>query len=87
MIVKLSLTILSVLLMACSEQSGGNSQKDMGSAAADSSSSASATLPYGSWPSPISAASLVEGSRGIGGLRKDGDYFYWIESRPEQGGR
>ncbi|MDP5053521.1 MAG: S9 family peptidase, partial [Congregibacter sp.] len=46
-----------------------------------------ATLPYGSWPSPISAASLVEGSRGIGSLRKDGDYFYWIESRPEQGGR
>ncbi|MFT4768590.1 MAG: dipeptidyl aminopeptidase/acylaminoacyl peptidase [Glaciecola sp.] len=44
-------------------------------------------LPYGSWPSPISAASLVEGSRGIGGVSKDGEYFYWLESRPEQGGR
>ncbi|MEM0952983.1 MAG: prolyl oligopeptidase family serine peptidase [Pseudomonadota bacterium] len=45
------------------------------------------TLPYGSWPSPISAESLVEGARGIGGLRKEGDFFYWLESRPEQGGR
>ncbi|MFK7830658.1 MAG: prolyl oligopeptidase family serine peptidase [Congregibacter sp.] len=45
------------------------------------------TLPYGSWPSPISAASLVEGARGIWGLVKDGDYFYWQESRPQEGGR
>ncbi len=44
-------------------------------------------LPYGSWPSPISAASVVEGSRGLGALSVDGDYLYWVESRPEEGGR
>ncbi|MGL4565379.1 MAG: S9 family peptidase, partial [Halioglobus sp.] len=45
------------------------------------------TLPYGSWPSPISAASVVEGSRGLGALSVDGDYLYWLESRPEEAGR
>ncbi len=44
-------------------------------------------LPYGSWPSPISAASTVESSRSIGGLSKDGEYLYWLESRPEEAGR
>ena len=44
-------------------------------------------LDYGSWPSPITAESLVEGSRGLGGPHKDGDYLYWLELRPEQGGR
>lgn len=43
--------------------------------------------PHGSWPSPISAASLVQGSRGLGGLCSDGDFLYWLESRPEEGGR
>ncbi len=45
------------------------------------------TLPYGSWPSPISAASVVEGSRGLGSLNFDGGQLYWVESRPEEGGR
>lgn len=45
------------------------------------------TLPYGSWPSPISAAAVVEGSRGLDSLAFDGDYLYWVESRPEEGGR
>nr|BBD50164.1 prolyl oligopeptidase family protein [Haliea sp. ETY-M] len=53
----------------------------------NSEAEAMATLPYGSWPSPISAASLVEGVRGIGGLSADGDYLYWLESRPTEGGR
>ncbi|EED33415.1 peptidase S9, prolyl oligopeptidase active site region [gamma proteobacterium NOR5-3] len=69
--------------MACSDESVVSSQTDEAAVKADS----SAQMPYGSWPSDITAASLVEGSRGIGGLRKDGDYFYWLESRPEQGGR
>jgi dipeptidyl aminopeptidase/acylaminoacyl peptidase len=43
--------------------------------------------PHGSWPSPISAASLVQGSRGLGGLCSDGDFLYWLESRPEESGR
>lgn len=45
------------------------------------------TLPYGSWPSPISAASVVQGSRGLSSLSVDGDDLYWVESRPEEGGR
>ena len=43
--------------------------------------------PYGSWPSPISAASVVAGARGIAWLSKDGDDLYWVESRPAEGGR
>jgi dipeptidyl aminopeptidase/acylaminoacyl peptidase len=42
---------------------------------------------YGSWPSPISAASVVAGSRGLGSLAFDGRYLYWVESRPLEGGR
>ncbi len=45
------------------------------------------TLAYGSWPSPISAASVVEGSRGLDALSFDGGYLYWVESRPQEGGR
>jgi dipeptidyl aminopeptidase/acylaminoacyl peptidase len=44
-------------------------------------------LPHGSWPSPITAASLVEGSRDLGSLQFDGGYLYWLESRPQEGGR
>ncbi len=47
----------------------------------------SLTKPYGSWPSPITAASVVEGSRGLSSLSFDGDYLYWVESRPQEGGR
>jgi len=43
--------------------------------------------PYGSWASPITAAALVEGSRGLGAPHRDGDHLYWLESRPAQGGR
>ncbi len=75
---------MMVLLMACSDESVEGTQTEGSGLAKDA---AVGELPYGSWPSPISAASLVEGSRGIGGVTKDGDYFYWLESRPEQGGR
>jgi dipeptidyl aminopeptidase/acylaminoacyl peptidase len=44
-------------------------------------------LPYGSWPSPISAASLVEGVVGISELITDGNDIWWSESRPDEGGR
>lgn len=73
-----------VFLMACSEDSLVSSPTDTESSGLHA---AVPELPYGSWPSDISASSLVEGSRGIGGLRKDGEFFYWLESRPEQGGR
>jgi dipeptidyl aminopeptidase/acylaminoacyl peptidase len=47
----------------------------------------SAELPYGSWPSPISAASLIEGTVGISELVTDGGDLWWSESRPDEGGR
>ena len=46
-----------------------------------------AALPFGSWPSIVTAASVVEGSRGLSSLSYDSGYIYWVESRPEEGGR
>ncbi len=43
--------------------------------------------PYGEWPSPISAVSLVSGAVGVGGLCVDGDDLWWSEARPDEGGR
>ena len=43
--------------------------------------------PYGSWPSAISAQTLIEGVVGLSGLKTDGEQLYWLESRPEEGGR
>lgn len=45
------------------------------------------TLPFGSWPSPITAAALVEGAAGVGEIRADGDDVWWNEQRPGEGGR
>src|SRR5204862_1119831 len=45
------------------------------------------TLPYGSWPSPITAASLVEQAVSIGQVEVDGERVYWLEGRPSEGGR
>ena len=46
-----------------------------------------ATLPYGSWPSPITAASLVERTVSLSDLRADGGALYWNEGRPAEAGR
>ncbi len=46
-----------------------------------------ASIAYGSWPSPISAASTVEGSRSLHSLFYDEGYLYWVEGRPEESGR
>ena len=43
--------------------------------------------PYGSWPSPISAERLTQGVRGYAELRSEGDSLFWVESRPDEGGR
>lgn len=43
--------------------------------------------PYGEWPSPISAASLVSGAVGIAECCTDGDDVWWTEARPDEGGR
>ena len=45
------------------------------------------TLPYGSWPSPISVAMAVAGSRGLSEPQPDGDDLYFLESRPDEAGR
>jgi len=43
--------------------------------------------PYGSWKSPISSDLIVAESIGVGGPRFDRDDIYWIEQRPNEGGR
>ena len=44
-------------------------------------------VPFGEWPSPISAESLVTGAVGISECCADGDAVWWAESRPTEGGR
>ena len=50
-----------------------------------------AVLPYGSWPSPITARTLVSGASGLGEVVVDGsggdEHVWWAESRPDEGGR
>jgi dipeptidyl aminopeptidase/acylaminoacyl peptidase len=43
--------------------------------------------PAGTWPSPITARSLVGGSVGISEVIPDGDDVWWAESRPDNAGR
>jgi dipeptidyl aminopeptidase/acylaminoacyl peptidase len=45
------------------------------------------TLPFGTWPSPISAALAARASRRTGLLQVDGGAIYRSESRPEEQGR
>ncbi|MCU1497463.1 MAG: dipeptidyl aminopeptidase/acylaminoacyl peptidase [Acidimicrobiales bacterium] len=47
----------------------------------------SPTVPFGAWPSPITAAKLVEGAAAVGEIRADGDDIWWNEQRPSEGGR
>src|SRR5919109_4308537 len=42
---------------------------------------------YGSWKSPITAELAASGSVGLQQLRIDGKDIYWIEARPQEGGR
>jgi dipeptidyl aminopeptidase/acylaminoacyl peptidase len=44
-------------------------------------------LPFGRWPSPITAAHAARASRRFGGLQADGTAIYWSQSHPEDGGR
>lgn len=43
--------------------------------------------PYGSWKSPIIADLVAAGEVGLEQVRFDGDDIYWIERRPQEGGR
>ncbi len=46
-----------------------------------------ASLPCGTWPSPITAELIVAGSIGLGGVAWDGDSICWAEGRASEGGR
>ena len=43
--------------------------------------------PYGSWKSPITSDLIVSGAIRFGKIVIDGDDTYWVEMRPEEGGR
>lgn len=45
------------------------------------------SAPYGSWTSPITAASLAEASVSMSDLRTHAGAIFWRESRPAEGGR
>jgi dipeptidyl aminopeptidase/acylaminoacyl peptidase len=43
--------------------------------------------PYGGWSSPVTAASLAQGAIALSDLRVFAGQPYWLESRPDEGGR
>jgi dipeptidyl aminopeptidase/acylaminoacyl peptidase len=43
--------------------------------------------PYGTWSSPISAASVAEAGLRLGAVQSDRGDVYWLEGRPAEGGR
>ncbi len=49
--------------------------------------SARHVLPYGTWSSPISAERVASQSVRLGAVAVDGDDIYWMEGRPQEGGR
>ncbi len=44
-------------------------------------------LPYGSWPTPVTSATVVESAIGLSDVKVDGTDVIWAESRPNEGGR
>jgi dipeptidyl aminopeptidase/acylaminoacyl peptidase len=45
------------------------------------------TRPYGTWPAAISAAVVAAQGVRLGAVAVDGDAVYWLEGRPQEGGR
>ncbi|MFT4306658.1 MAG: prolyl oligopeptidase family serine peptidase [Microbacterium sp.] len=45
------------------------------------------TLPYGSWPSPVTAEAVVAAAPRLDGARFVGDEIWWGQSVPAEGGR
>src|SRR5437773_440854 len=43
--------------------------------------------PYGTWTSPLTARTVAAGALRLGSIAIDGDDIYWIEGRPDEGGR
>jgi len=46
-----------------------------------------ATIPYGAWPSPLSAARVTAGALRFDQIQLNGPDVYWIEGRASEGGR
>jgi dienelactone hydrolase len=44
-------------------------------------------VPYGTWTSAISAQTVAEQGLRLGFVALDGDDIYWLEGRPQEGGR
>lgn len=44
-------------------------------------------MPFGSWPTSITSASVVSAAVRLGEVRVDGTEVYWSEGRPTEGGR
>src|SRR5215470_9334765 len=45
------------------------------------------SAPYGTWASPISARAVAAGALRLGGICVEHDSVYWVEGRPDEGGR
>jgi dipeptidyl aminopeptidase/acylaminoacyl peptidase len=45
------------------------------------------TLPYGTWPSPLTPEAVATGQVRIDEVRVDGPDTYWLETRPAEAGR
>jgi dipeptidyl aminopeptidase/acylaminoacyl peptidase len=43
--------------------------------------------PYGTWPSPVTAQAVAAGALKLSGITIEGDDIYWVEARPQEGGR
>jgi dipeptidyl aminopeptidase/acylaminoacyl peptidase len=43
--------------------------------------------PYGSWKSPITSELIASGTIGLSEIAIDGQDIYWVEGRPQEGGR
>jgi dipeptidyl aminopeptidase/acylaminoacyl peptidase len=44
-------------------------------------------VPYGVWPSPLTAARVTAGALRLDHIQLDGDDVYWVEGRASEGGR
>jgi dipeptidyl aminopeptidase/acylaminoacyl peptidase len=44
-------------------------------------------VPYGSWPTPVTSAAVVESAVGLSDVQVDGSGVVWAERRPDEGGR
>jgi acetyl esterase/lipase len=66
---------------------GEHRQRDEGPAPTGDSGQAPTPAPCGTWPSPFSATAVAAGKVSRSGLHIDGAGIYWLESRPDEGGR